>query len=340
MRIPTAALALAISITVMACGVDPFSALARQLTWQPVKPVPGIVDLAGPRSDGRFVVSSLQGLSLFGRKGIAPFAFPDGPGSYAPPPGDVEPDVALTPKLRLRGAGCGFHRDEAYALANNTGQLIRITRAGLGSIFASVPGSRLVGLAFDRVGTFGHRLLVISSTNERTALYAVDCRGRVSPVVADGPRVEGGIEVAPRSFGRFGGRLIAVDEVGGGVFAFGRNGTVALVAAPTFPAGGDLGVESVGFVPEGLGKRGAAFLADRAFPQSASYPGTESILRVGGSALSGAGVRAGDLLVATEGGAETAAVRCRKGKRCAVRTVGTGPDVTHAEGHIVFRPAR
>jgi len=47
-----------------------------------------------------------------------------------------------------------------------------------------------------------------------------------------------------------------------------------------------------------------------------------------------AGVRAGDLLVATEGGARTIMVRCTRS--CAVRYVADGPAITHAEGHIVF----
>jgi hypothetical protein len=48
-------------------------------------------------------------------------------------------------------------------------------------------------------------------------------------------------------------------------------------------------------------------------------------------------VRLGDLLVATEGGAETIQVRC--GSTCSVRQVATGPDVAHGEGHIEFGPA-
>jgi hypothetical protein len=46
-------------------------------------------------------------------------------------------------------------------------------------------------------------------------------------------------------------------------------------------------------------------------------------------------VRAGDLLVATEGGARTDAIRCQT--TCQVRHVADGPAVAHAEGHIAFR---
>jgi hypothetical protein len=328
-RAAAAALSLSASIVILACGADPSRAPARQLIWQPAKPAPGIADLAGPRSDGRIVAAVSQGLSLFGRGTLTPFAFSGGPGSYTP--GAGEPYIALTPNVRLPRAHCSFRRDEVFAIA--AGQVVRINRAGVSSTFASVPGPFLGGIGFDRVGTFGHRLLVISTANQRSSLYAIDCGGRVSPVVVNGPLVEGGIEVAPRSFGRFGGRLIAVDEMGGGVYAFNRNGHAARVASPGLPTGGDVGVEAIGFVPPG--KHGPAFLADRGVPGN-PHPGTDSILAVSASAVDAAHLRAGDLLIATEGGAETVAIRCQR-RRCAVRRVGSGPDVAHAEGNIVFR---
>jgi hypothetical protein len=54
-----------------------------------------------------------------------------------------------------------------------------------------------------------------------------------------------------------------------------------------------------------------------------------------GAALARAGVAPGDLLVATEGGARTIAVRCET--TCAVRHIADGPRVAHAEGHIAFK---
>jgi hypothetical protein len=47
-------------------------------------------------------------------------------------------------------------------------------------------------------------------------------------------------------------------------------------------------------------------------------------------------VRAGDLVVATEAGAKTLAVRCRR--VCTIRRVAEGPATAHAEGHITFVP--
>ena len=97
--------------------------------------------------------------------------------------------------------------------------------------------------------------------------------------------------------------------------------------------GGDIGVESVGFVPARFGPRGAAFLADRGTPGN-PHPGTDSILTLAGDAILRAGVRSGDLLVATEGGADTIVVRCRR--TCTADRIADGPTVAHAEGHIVF----
>jgi hypothetical protein len=48
-------------------------------------------------------------------------------------------------------------------------------------------------------------------------------------------------------------------------------------------------------------------------------------------------VHPGDLVVATEGGAQTVAVSCAA--TCTVQPVAVGPTVTHAEGHLVFTPA-
>jgi hypothetical protein len=89
-------------------------------------------------------------------------------------------------------------------------------------------------------------------------------------------------------------------------------------------------VESAGFVPAAAG---AAYLADRFSPGN-KHPGDDAILRLPAAGLARAGIRAGDLLIATEGGAQTIDVRCAA--TCAVRYVAAGPAIAHAEGHIVF----
>ena len=136
--------------------------------------------------------------------------------------------------------------------------------------------------------------------------------------------------MAPASFGRFGGDLIAADETSGRVYAVDPSGQITLLAQPGLPAGSDIGVESAGFVPP---RAAAAYLADR-FSARNKHPGDNAILRLSAADLSRAGIRAGDLLVATEGGARTIDVRCAV--TCTVRYVAAGPAIAHAEGHIVF----
>jgi len=109
------------------------------------------------------------------------------------------------------------------------------------------------------------------------------------------------------SFGRYGGDLVAPGETSGRVFAIGPDGSVVTLVVSGLPHGGDIGVESAGFVPPGFSAGGAAYLADR-FSKGNRHPGTDSILRLPGQELISAGVRAGDLLVATEASARTIVV--------------------------------
>jgi hypothetical protein len=300
--------------------------------WAPFRHVPGVVDLAGPRTDGSFTVAAAGHLFLLGRDGaLRPFA--RGPGGYSTATG-TEPYIALTGEDPVPARGCSFHRNTTYAIEPGPQPgVIRVDPQGHASRYASLPGgSAPNGIAFDAVGRFGHRLLVTAGGHGGTTLFGIDCRGRVTTVVAHGPTVEGGIVVAPASFGRFGGDLIAPNETHGGVFAFQPDGHVVTLVESGLPSGGDIGVESAGFVPPGFGRGGAAYLADR-FSAGNAHPGTNSILRVAGADLAEAGVRPGDLLVATEGGAQTIAVRC--GASCVVRPIAQGPATAHGEGHIV-----
>ena len=89
-------------------------------------------------------------------------------------------------------------------------------------------------------------------------------------------------------------------------------------------------MESTGFVPP---RAAAAYLADR-FSAGNKHPGDNVILWLSAAELARAGIRAGDLLVATEGGAKTIDIRCTA--TCAIRYVAAGPAIAHAEGHIVF----
>ena len=77
-----------------------------------------------------------------------------------------------------------------------------------------------------------------------------------------------------------------------------------------------------------------ALVADRSTPGN-PHPGDDLVLRKRGAALKAAGVRAGDLLVASEGGGLTDAVSC-SAVGCRVRLVAEGPTIAHVEGHIAF----
>lgn len=89
-------------------------------------------------------------------------------------------------------------------------------------------------------------------------------------------------------------------------------------------------MESAGFVPPRVA---AAYLADR-FSAGNKHPGDNAILALPAAHLARAGIRAGDLLLATEGGARTIDIRCTA--RCTIRYVAAGPAIAHAEGHVVF----
>src|SRR3954447_10850792 len=217
------------------CGAGT-AAGAQEVSWTPYQAAAGVVDLAGPRTDGRLVVAMGGGLQLFRGGGLQPFTHQTGAGGYVPLAN--ESYIALAPKVRLRKAHCSFHRDEMFALAENPNRIVRITRSGMASDFVSVPSPFLGGITFDRVGTFGHRLLVSGTDSGQSTLYAIDCRGWTRKLADHGPNVEGGIEVAPRSFGRFGGRLIGLDEMHGPISAFKPDGSSTTLATPAPPAGG------------------------------------------------------------------------------------------------------
>jgi hypothetical protein len=325
---------MAVSIALLASSVA--SAAPGPAKWRPVAKVPGIVDVVGSRADGRLVLSTHSGLFLM-RPTKTPVPYARGPEGYAGSPGEAY--LALGSGHRVPGAGCAFRRDVIFALdPDATPGIVRVGRDGHSSRFVDLPaGAFPSGITIDTVGSFGYRLLVTSFAAGKTTLTAFDCRGRARVVATGAPHVEGGIAVAPRTFGRFESKLIAPDEVTGRIYAFGPRGLVRLVAESGLPAGGDIGVESVGFVPPKLGRRGAAYLADMGAPGSPTS-GSDSLLILAGSDLSRANLRPGELIVATEAGAKTLAVRC--GRLCRVRHVADGPTVAHAEGHITFVPHR
>ena len=330
-------LVTAIAVVLLALSA---SALAGAATppvgqWRLLLEVPGIVDVAGPLADGRLVLSTSHGLFLL-RAGGAAVAFANGSDGYTA--GGGEPYVALASGSRVWGVRrCSFEAGDVFALdAGSAPGVVRVRRSGQVSRFVDFPsGVFPSGIAFDRFGRFGYRLLVTATSddNTRTTLYAIDCLAHPSVIAQGAPHVEGGIVVAPPSFGPFGGELIAADENSGRIYAFGRDGTVTSVADSGLPAGGDIGPEALGFVPSRLGRGAAVYFSDLGAPGSPTQ-GDDGLLVLRGRDLVQADLRGGELLAAAEGGGATIAVSCAAS--CSVRRVADGLPATHGEGHLTF----
>ena len=326
--------------TLLACGIFAVAAADSKPLWRPVLRVNEPVDLAGPRSDGRLVVATtgVSGglLSLWQPLGpLSPFA--RGPGGYSSASG--EPYIAVAPRRVFRSLHCSFGRDSVYAIDQSAAPgVIKMTRRGVVSRFAELPpGSLPEGITFDRIGRFGHRLLIAARVGASTTVFGVDCRRGLHTFARGAPPVEGGIAVAPPGFGRFTGELIMADEVSGNVYASSAAGKTRLVVNSGTPSGGDTGVESLGFVPATFRKhRFRAFVAS-AHGDSNFGPGTRAILALGPRALQRTGIRPGDLLGVSELAGTTVAIHCVR--RCSSRTVAGGPAAGHIEGHVVFAPA-
>jgi hypothetical protein len=239
--------------------------------------------------------------------------------------------VASSGRPRRR---CSFGVDTVYLLRliSPTG-VTAVDRFGHVRQFATIPGLGFEStVALDQTGHFGYRLLVTANQGIESALYAIDCRGHLSTLALHMPKVEGGTAVAPPGFGRFAGWLVGADEYSGHVYGIPPDG-LAEVLETVGATGIDTGVESVGFVPPRFGAGWSALVADRVNP-AYPPPGDDAILAIRGRRLTAAGVRAGDLLVVTEAGGHTFAIRCRN--TCSVRHVADGPPTAHVEGHVVF----
>jgi len=302
------------------------------VTWQLADPIPHVFDVAGPRADGRLVVAAAGKLFLLNQVTGAQEPFSGGPGGY-PGAGGEEPYIALvTPKV---AGHTSFQTDDLFVLQlKPAGGILRIDSAGVAHQFASVAAvDSLNGIAFDETGAFGYRLLVTGPHAHHTTVAAIDGDGNVSVITTTGPVVEGGLAVAPSTFGKFAGDLIAPDELTGIIYAIAPDGAAPMVAAPDMARGGDTGVESAGFVPQVDVASAMVYLADRGTPGN-PHPGTDNLLALSGAELARGGVEAGDLLVGTEGGAGLVGVRCNL-TSCLATTVIADNGTSHGEGHIV-----
>ena len=117
--------------------------------------------------------------------------------------------------------GCSFAADTVYAISLGAPRgVVAVSPQGRVRRFATIRAPGLIdGIAFDETGHFGYRLLVTTTAGPRTAVDAIGCHGAVTRITSTAHRVEGGIAVAPASFGRFAGDLIMSDELGGGIYA-------------------------------------------------------------------------------------------------------------------------
>jgi hypothetical protein len=84
--------------------------------------------------------------------------------------------------------------------------------------------------------------------------------------------------VAPTSFGRYAGDLIAPDELTGNIYAISPTGHASLIANSGLAHGQDIGTESEGFVPA---RYTNALVSDRGTPHNA-HPGDNEILAAPG----------------------------------------------------------
>ena len=288
-----------------------------------------MVDVVGPRPDGSLVAAAGGRLHLVQPDGrTSPF------GNYSTDPAP-ESYIAMATGLDVTGAGCRFQDGEIFALELGTPPqaIVRVTLDGQASRFVETPPTELLtGITFDATGRFGHQLLVTGRRANRTVLFSIDCRGRLRTVTESAPVVEGGVAVAPGIFGDHAGDLIAADENSGDIVFIRYDGTSGVLIRPDLPAGQDIGVESLGFIPEDfVRRRGTVYVADRRAP-GAPTEGTDAIWRMTSDVLAPF-IDEHDLVVVTEAG-RSAVVRCRTG--CRVLPLGNAPGA-HIEGHVTVR---
>jgi hypothetical protein len=304
--------------------------------WQPVTKIAGVVDVGGPRADGWLVVMGAGKLWLVDPLGAAtPY-----PGVYGD---DKTAEAYLTvvpqlpPAALTSTVGCSFQRGDVYVLRLHAPLgLNKVDAHGLKTAFATIPNvSALSGITFDTGGAFGYRILVTGTAAAgKSEVAAIDCAGTVTVITRAAPTVEGGLDMAPPSFGAFGGTLIAPDELSGNIYAIGADGSSRTVAASGLPKGADIGVEAVGFVPHGW--HGSLYYADR-ITKGNPHPGTDNLLALTSDSIAGLGIKEGDLLSATEGGATLIDVRCTT--TCTVLPIITAATKAHGEGHLIFTGA-
>jgi hypothetical protein len=328
-------LSLCILITAVALGGAGAAGAQQSVAWERWQHQVGIVDL-GARPDGALMAMVAGQLFTVSPSTGAATAFAQGSNGFSADP-NAESYFVVTPAVDRGINRCAWTAGDTYILDLTVPPgIARVDASGDSQRFATFSDvDTLGGITLDTTGDFDTRLLVTGTHNgNQSTVFGVDCDGQTSVVTSSAPLVEGGIAVAPSTFGQFAGDLIASDENSGQVWAIDPTGSTFLVVVSGLPSGGDTGVESEGFVPPGfIGGNGYAYLSDRGTPDN-PFPGTDSILRLSAATLASAGVQDGDLLDAAEGGGTTVAVRCAA--TCSVVATIQGTAVGHIEGKIAF----
>jgi len=307
---------------------------AADTTWEQWLPLPGAIDVDGPRSDGTFVVAGSAALYLMHpSSGLEPFA--RGPGGYHEDP-HTEAYIAVSSGGHVDAADCDFNPDDTFVLRmHGPFGINRVNATGDESgPFANIPGvTSLSGITFDTQGAFSHRLLVMGLSGGKTTVFAVDCNGGVQVIKRSLPLLEGQMAVAPPGFGAFAGQLIIPDETGR-VLALAATGALTVLIKKPLPGNINPTLGGVGFVPEGFSKRGgAAYHVDRLEPKS-SFRGRDTLIRVSSEQLVNAGVQDGDLIAVAEDGGAMLSIRCTV--TCAASVIIAGDKTAHVEGHVAF----
>ncbi len=321
--------ALLLVIGLFAAQAGPTTTAPAPPNWEHWVSLPGVVDVVGPRPDGALVAAAAGKLFLVQPDGGKPAPF----GNYSTDPGP-ESYIAMAPGLDVPGAGCRFDAGEVYALELGAGTpqgVVRVAVDGQATRFVNTPPvDLLTGIAFDGTGRFANQLLVAGRKGTKTAIFSIDCRGRLKTLTENAPLIEGGMEVAPQLFGEHGGDLIGVDENSGDVIFIRFDGTSGVLINPGLASGPDIGVESVGFTPPGfIGRGGTAYVADRRSPGSPTE-GSDTIWRMPASSFSQVRIDENDLVVVSETG-HSVVVRCRM--TCRTFPFGDAPNA-HIEGHV------
>jgi hypothetical protein len=317
-------------------ALAPAQAAAAEATWEQWRPVKGALDIDGPRTDGSMIVMGSAALYLVTPDGdVKPFA--RGPGGYRDDPYPSEAYLVSSIGGHVAAAGCDWTPDETFLLrAHVPLGVTRVSADGQESgPFVNLPGVNvLTGIAFDNTGAFDHRLLVLGVAGTRSLIFAIDCNGGVQTIRPNIRSLEGDMAVAPPAFGSFGGDLLLTDEFSGRLLAVAPNGVVALVLKAPLPAGMDITMHGLGFVPDGFTARGgSAYHADRG-GHGGTYAGNDTIRRIQSADLAAAGVKDGDLLVAAEFGGAMIDVRCVE--TCTSFLVAKQSRATHGEGKVAF----